>query len=67
MGRENRIPKEIERRAKICERLQASNVSSMSDIWIIFKEALAKFMGNRLDAELDDGKYDCLNQDTDNI
>ncbi|MEG1516040.1 MAG: hypothetical protein RSD95_14225 [Clostridia bacterium] len=42
-------------------------MSSMSDIWIIFKEALAKLMGNRLDAELDDGKYDCLNQDTDNI
>ena len=70
MGRKNRSPEENERRAKIRERLQASNISSMDDIQNLFKETIAEFMENGLDAELDDElgyrKYDYKNKDTDN-
>ena len=70
MGRKNRSPEEIERRAKIRELLQVSNVSSMADIQNLFKETIAEFMENSLDAELDDelgySKYDYRNKDTDN-
>ena len=55
---------------KICELLQSSNISSMHDIQDQFKETIAEFMENGLDAELDDelgySKYDYRNKDTDN-
>ena len=70
MGRKNRSPEENERRAKIRELLQARNISSMDDIQNLFKETIAEFMENGLDAELDDElgyrKYDYKNKDTDN-
>ena len=70
MGRKNRSPEENERRAKIRELLQARNISSMDDIQNLFKETIAEFMENGLEAELDDklgySKYDYKNKDTDN-
>ena len=70
MGRKNRSPEENERRSKIRELLQASNISSTDDIQNLFKETIAEFMENGLDAELDDelgySKYDYKNKDTDN-
>lgn len=70
MARRNRSPEENERRAKIRELLQVSNISSMDDIQNLFKETIAEFMENGLDAELDDelgySKYDYKNKDTDN-
>ncbi len=70
MGRRNRTPEENERRAKIRELLQASNISSMEDIQNLFKETIAEFMENGLDAELEDelgySKYDYRNKETDN-
>ena len=70
MSRRNRTPEENARRAKIRELLQASNVSSMDDIQNLFKETIAEFMENGLDAELDEelgySKYDYRNKDTDN-
>ena len=70
MGRKNRSPEENERRSKIRELLQASSISSMDDIQNLFKETIAEFMENGLDAELDDelgySKYDYKNKDTDN-
>ena len=70
MARKNRSPEENERRAKIRELLQASNISSMDDIQNLFKETIAEFMENGLDAELDDelgySKYDYKNKNTDN-
>lgn len=69
-ARKNRSPEENERRAKIRELLQSSNISSMDDIQNLFKETIAEFMENGLDAELDDelgySKYDYRNKDTDN-
>lgn len=70
MARKNRSPEENERRGKIRELLQTSNISSMDDIQNLFKETIAEFMENGLDAELDDelgySKYDYKNKDTDN-
>ena len=70
MGRKNRSPEENERRAKIRELLQDRNISSMDDIQNLFKETIAEFMENGLDAELDDelgySKYDYKNKETDN-
>lgn len=70
MCRKNRSPEENERRAKIRELLQASNISSMDDIQDLFKETIAEFMENGLDAELDDelgySRYDYKNKATDN-
>ena len=69
-SRKNRSPEEQARRAKIRELLQASNISSMEDIQNLFKETIAEFMENGLDAELDDelgySRYDYKNKDTDN-
>ncbi len=69
-SRKNRSPEEQARRAKIRELLQASNISSMEDIQDLFKETIAEFMENGLDAELDDelgySKYDYKNKETDN-
>ncbi len=70
MSRKNRTPEEKERRAKIRELLQMSNIGSMEDIQSLFKETIAEFMENGLDAELDDelgySRYDYKNKDTDN-
>lgn len=70
MARKNRAPEENERRAKIRELLQASNINSMDDIQDLFKETIAEFMENGLEAELDDelgySKYDYKNKDTNN-
>ena len=70
MSRKNRTPEEKERRAKIRELLQMGGISSMDDIQNLFKETIAEFMENGLDAELDDelgySKYDYKNKDTDN-
>ena len=70
MTRRNRTPEENERRSKIRELLQMANIGSMSDIQNLFKETIAEFMENGLEAELDDelgySKYDYRNKDTDN-
>lgn len=70
MARKNRSPEENERRAKIRELLQVSNISNMDEIQNLFKETIAEFMENGLEAELDDelgySKYDYKNKDTDN-
>ena len=70
MARKNRSPEENERRAKIRELLQLANVSSMDDIQSLFKDTIAEFMENGLEAELDDelgySRYDYKNKDTDN-
>lgn len=61
-SRKNRSPEEQARRAKIRELLQESNISSMADIQDLFRETIAEFMENGLDAELDNelgySKYD---------
>ena len=54
MTRKNRSPEEKARRAKIRELLLSSNISSMDDIQHLFKETIAEFMENGLEAELDD-------------
>ena len=54
MARKNRTPEETVRRAKIRELLQESNISSMEDIQNLFRETIAEFMENGLDAELDE-------------
>lgn len=68
--RKNRSPEEMARRAKIRELLQESNISSIEDIQELFKETIAEFMENGLDAELDEelgySRYDYKNKDTDN-
>ena len=70
MSRRNRTPEENERRAKIRELLQTANISSMDDIQNLFKETIAEFMENGLEAELEDelgySKYDYKNKDTEN-
>ena len=70
MSRRKRSPEEQARREKIRELLQISGVSSMEDIRNLFKETIAEFMENGLDAELDEelgySKYDYKNKDTDN-
>ena len=70
MSRRNRTPGENERRSKIRELLQAANISSMDDIQNLFKETIAEFMENGLEAELDEelgySKYDYKNKDTEN-
>ena len=69
MARKNRTPEENARREKIRELLQMANIGSMEDIQSLFKETIAEFMENGLEAELDDelgySKYDYKNKDTD--
>lgn len=69
-NRRKRSPEEQARREKIRELLEVSNISSMEDIQSLFKETIAEFMENGLDAELDDelgySRYDYRNKDTDN-
>ena len=70
MSRRNRSPEEQARREKIKELLQLSNVGSMADIQDLFKETIAEFMENGLEAELDDelgySKYDYKNKEGSN-
>ena len=70
MGRRNRSVEGQERRAKIRELLQLSNVSRKEDIQNLFKETIAEFMEDGLDAEMSEelgySKYDYKNKDTDN-
>ena len=70
MSRKNRSPEENARREKIRELLQMANIGSMDDIQNLFKETIAEFMENGLEAELDDelgySKYDYKNKDTAN-
>ena len=70
MARKNRTPEEKARREKIRELLQMSNIGSMKDIQNLFKETIAEFMENGLEAELDEelgySKYDYKNKHTDN-
>ena len=68
--RKERNPEEQERRAKIRELLQLSGVSSMEDIQSLFKETIAEFMEDGLDAELTEelgySRYDYKNKETEN-
>ncbi len=68
--RKKRTPEENARRKQIRELLQTANIGSMEDIQNLFKETIAEFLENGLDAELDDelgySKYDYRNKDTDN-
>ena len=70
MGRRKRSPEEMERRAKIRELLQLSNVGSIEDIQSLFKETIAEFIEDGLDAELSEelgyGMYDYKNKNTEN-
>ena len=54
MARKNRTPEENARREKIRELLQMANIGSMDDIQNLFKETIAEFMENGLEAELDE-------------
>ena len=53
MSRKNRTPEENARREKIRELLQLANIGSMDDIQNLFKETIAEFMENGLEAEPD--------------
>ena len=70
-SRKNRSPEEQARRAKIRELLQEINVSSMADIQSLFKETIAEFIEDGLNAELDGAlgysKYDYKNEDAEEI
>ena len=70
MARKNRTPEENARREKIRELLQMANIGSMEDIQSLFKETIAEFMENGLEAELEDelgySKYDYRNNNMDN-
>ena len=50
--------------------MQESNISSMEDIWNLFKETIAEYMENDIEAEMEDslgyGKCDYGNKSTDN-
>ncbi len=56
MARKNRTPEEKARREKIRELLQMANIGSMDDIQNLFKETIAEFMENGLEAELEDSR-----------
>ena len=67
MTRRKRTPEEEARREKIRELLQVSNIDSMADIQNLFKETIAEFMENGLEAELAEdlgySKYDYKNKE----
>ena len=67
MARRKRTPEENARREKIRELLQLANVGSMDDIQELFKDTIAGFMENGLEAELDDqlgyNRYDYKNKE----
>ena len=68
--RKERGPEEQERRAKIRELQQLSRVSNMEDIQNLFKETIAEFIEEGLNAELSEelgyNRYDYKNKETDN-
>ena len=64
MVKRKRSLEEMERRAKIRELLQMSNITSMDDIQNLFKDTFVEFMENELDDELGYSKYDYKNKDT---
>ena len=68
--RKERSPEEQERRGKIRELLELSGVSSMTDIQKLFKETIAEFMEDGLEAELSEAlgyiKYDYKQKETEN-
>ena len=68
--RKERSPEEQERRGKIRELLELSGVSSMTDIQKLFKETIAEFMEDGLEAELSEAlgysKYDYKQKETKN-
>ena len=70
MSRKNRTPEEKARREKSRELLQMTNIGSMGDIQILFKETIVECLEDSLEAEMDDelgySKYDYKNKDTDN-
>lgn len=70
MARKNRTPEENARREKIRELLQMANIGGIDDVQNLFKETIAEFMENGLEAELDDelgySKHDYKNKDMDN-
>lgn len=66
MARKNRTPEENEQRAKIRELLQVADISSMDGIQNLFKDTIAEFIENGLEAELDYSRYDYKNKETDN-
>ena len=67
MTRRKRTPEEEARREKVRELLQVSNIGSIADIQNLFKETIAEFMDNGLEAELDEdlgySKYDYKNKE----
>lgn len=54
MPRRSRSPEENACREKIRELPQLANIRSMDNIRSLFKETIAAFMENSLEAELDD-------------
>jgi transposase-like protein len=70
MTRKKRTPEEKACREKIRELLQLANIGSMDDLQDLFKETIAEFMEDGLEAELDEelgySKYDYKNKETDN-
>ena len=68
--RKERSPEEQERRGKIRELLELSGASSMTDIQELFKETIAEFMEDGLEAELSEAlgysKYDYKQKETEN-
>jgi transposase-like protein len=70
MARRDRSPEEKERRAKIRELLQMGGIGSMEDIQELFKDTIAEFMENGLEAELEGelgySKYDYRGKGTEN-
>ena len=68
--RKERSPEEQERRGKIRELLELSGASSMKDIQELFKETIAEFMEDGLEAELSEAlgyiKYDYKQKETEN-
>ena len=68
IAKKNCTPERNTRREKLRELLQMANIGSMDDIQNLFKDTIAKFMENALEAELNDGlgysKYDYKNKNT---
>ncbi len=64
-----RSPEEATRREKIRELMEMAGVSGMDDIQQLFRETIAEFMENGLDAELDEhlgyDRYDTKEKTTD--
>ena len=64
-----RSPEEAARREKIRELLELADVNGMDDIQQLFRETIAEFMENGLDAELDEhlgyDRYDTKEKETD--